>query len=127
MKMIYTSPDAPLPLGPYSHGVSSGGSNILFVSGQVGINRQTGQVIDDTIENETRQVMKNIAAILSEAGMNFENILKTTIYLKDLKNFSQVNEVYGSCFSRNFPARETVEVSGLPMNVNVEISVIAAK
>jgi len=125
MKTIITSPKAPAPIGPYSHAVLS--DNTLYVSGQVGKDAETGKIVNETIEAEAHQVMKNVHFILLEAKMGFEHIVKTTIFLKDLNNFDTVNKVYGSYFLDNFPARETVEVSKLPLNVNVEISVIAVK
>lgn len=123
MKKIITSKNAPAPIGPYSHGVLM--NNMLFVSGQVGKHPQTGELILADIKSETHQVMNNIKGILTDAGMDFSNVVKTTIFLKDLNNFAQVNEVYGSYYTDNFPARETVQVSRLPLDVNVEISVIA--
>ena len=125
MKQIITSKNAPEPIGPYSHAVLV--NNMLFVSGQICKNQATGELINGEIKSETKQVMENLKAILTEAGMDFTNICKTTIFLKNMNDFAQVNEVYGSYFTSNFPARETVEVSKLPLNLNVEISVIAAK
>lgn len=122
MKKIITSPNAPAPIGPYSHAVSVNG--FLYVSGQVG-KKATGEMVISDIKSETRQVMENIGAILNEARLDFSHIIKSTIFLTDMNNFSRVNEVYGSFFSQDFPARETVQVSKLPLNVNVEISVIA--
>ncbi len=127
MKKIITSPNAPDPIGPYSHGNLVAAGNMLFVSGQIGKNAVTGELITGDIKSETTQVMSNIKAILTEAGMDFTNIVKTTIFLQDFGDFAKVNEVYGSYFTGNFPARETVEVSRLPLDVNVEISVIAVK
>lgn len=124
-KTVVYSPDAPAPIGPYSQAVQFG--SMLFVSGQIAIDQTTGKIISDTIENETRQVMKNIGYVLQAAGMNFSNIVKTSIFLKDMNNFPKVNEVYGGNFTDNPPARETVEVSRLPKDVNVEISCIAIK
>ena len=124
-KKIITSKNAPAPIGPYSHGVLIG--NTLYVSGQVGKDPHTGELILSDIKKETTRVMENIKGILTEAGMDFSHIVKTTIFLKSMDNFSSVNEVYGSYFTGNYPARETVEVSKLPLNVNVEISVIAVK
>jgi len=124
-KKIVNAISAPAPIGPYSQAVIAG--KFLFGSGQIAINSVTGQLVTSDIETETRQVMQNIEAILLEAGMNFGNIIKTTIFLKDMNNFAKVNEIYGSYFSGDFPARETVEVSRLPKDVNVEISVIAAE
>lgn len=124
MKKIITSKNAPEPIGPYSHGVLHG--NMLFVSGQVGKHPQTGEIPGD-IEGQTTRVMENIEAILKDGGMNFSNVVKTTIFLADFKDFATVNAIYGSCFTGDFPARETVEVSRLPLDVLVEISVIAIK
>ncbi len=125
MKTIVNTANAPAPIGPYSQAVAAG--NFVFLSGQIAINPATGELVLDDIKAETKQVMENIKAVLAEAGINFTNIFKTTIFLKDMGNFPQVNEVYGSYFTGQFPARETVEVSGLPKNVNVEISVTAIK
>ncbi len=125
MKKIITSNNAPTPIGPYSHAVLSG--NMLFVSGQVAKKADTGELVLGNITDETHQVMYNLKAILTEAGMDFSNVCKTTIFLTDMNDFASVNEVYGSYFSSDFPARETVQVSKLPLNVNVEISVIAIK
>jgi 2-iminobutanoate/2-iminopropanoate deaminase len=123
MKTIINTNNAPSPIGPYSQAVQFG--NMLFVSGQIAINPATGELDLSNIENETHQVMKNIGAILTEAGINYSHIIKTGIFLKDMNQFAAVNEVYGSYFSSNFPARETVQVSRLPKDVNVEISVVA--
>ncbi len=125
MKKIIRTDKAPAPIGPYSQAVLSG--NTLYVSGQIALNPVDGQLITINIIRETNQVMENIGAILKEAGFDYSDILKTTIFLKDLQNFQTVNEVYGNYFKDNFPARETVEVSKLPKDVNVEISVIAGK
>ena len=122
---IITSSQAPAPIGPYSQATLANGT--LYVSGQIALNQETGNLVTDSIENETHQVMKNLQAILAEAGMDFTNVLKCTIFVKDLNNFGRINETYGSYFSSNPPARETVEVSRLPKDVNVEISCIAAK
>ena len=123
MKTIIDTDNAPAPIGPYSQSVKAG--NFLFVSGQVAIDPSTGELVLDDIKTETKQVMENIKAILTEAGVNFSNIVKTSIFLKDMQNFGQVNEVYATYFTAQFPARETVQVSGLPKNVNVEITVTA--
>jgi 2-iminobutanoate/2-iminopropanoate deaminase len=122
-KIIIKTNNAPEPIGPYSQAVKVG--NMLFVSGQVAINPATGNVENETLTAETHLVMKNIAAVLQEAGASFEHIVKTTIFLTDMALFVEVNEVYGSYFTGNYPARETVAVKGLPKNVNVEISVTA--
>jgi 2-iminobutanoate/2-iminopropanoate deaminase len=122
-KNIFTT-QAPAPIGPYSQAVMVG--ELLFVSGQIAIDPATGDLVTDNIEQEARQVMLNIGAILKEAGLNYHHIVKSSIFLKDMNNFAKVNEVYGHFFSSHYPARETVEVSRLPKDVNVEISVIAA-
>ncbi len=123
-KTIIKTSSAPAPIGPYNQAVKAG--NLLFVSGQIALDPATGSLLNDSIEEETTQVMKNLGAILTEAGAGFEHIAKTTIFLSDMNLFAAVNEIYGSFFSGNdYPARETVAVKGLPKNVNVEISVIA--
>jgi 2-iminobutanoate/2-iminopropanoate deaminase len=125
MKTMINTTNAPAPIGPYNQAVAAG--NFIFLSGQIALNPANGQLITDDIKNETKQVMENIKAILIEAGINFSHIVKTTIFLTDMQDFAQVNEVYGTYFSDNFPARETVQVAGLPKGVNVEISVTAVK
>jgi 2-iminobutanoate/2-iminopropanoate deaminase len=125
MKKVIRTEKAPAPIGPYSQAVMAG--NTLYVSGQIAINPANGQLEIVNVIRETNQVMENIGAILKEAGYEYSDIVKTTIFLTDMNNFQAVNEVYGSYFSKDFPARETVEVSVLPKNVNVEISVIAVK
>jgi 2-iminobutanoate/2-iminopropanoate deaminase len=125
MKTIITSKNAPAPIGPYSHAVLK--ANMLFVSGQVAKHPATGELILGDVKSETKQVMENIRGILTDAGMDFTHICKTTIFLTDMNNFASVNEVYGSYFTGDYPARETVQVSKLPLNVNVEISVTAIK
>lgn len=125
MKKCIQTTQAPLPIGPYSQAVLANG--ILFVSGQIAINPSDGNLILTDIHEETRQVMKNIESILKEAGMDRLNVVKTTIFLSDMKYFSSVNEVYATYFRDNYPARETVQVSRLPKDVNVEISVIAVQ
>ncbi len=123
MKEIINSSQAPAPIGPYSQAVKYG--NTLYVSGQIPIDQASGAMIDENIEAETEQVMKNIEFILNEAGLTFSNVLKCSIFVSDMGNFARINEVYGKYFQENPPARETVEVSGLPKGVNVEISCIA--
>ena len=125
MKTIINSKNAPAPIGPYSQAVLAG--NTLFASGQIAINPATGELEMSSIEIETEQVMQNIKAVLREANMTFENIVKCSIFLSSMDSFLQVNEVYGKYFPTNPPARETVEVSCLPKRVNVEISFIAIK
>lgn len=123
MKQIITTTNAPAPIGPYSQAVKAG--NFLFVSGQVAINPENGELNIGSIEEETHQVMRNLKAVLLEAGLTFDNVVKSTIFLSDMGTFAQVNDIYGQYFTADFPARETVQVSVLPKNVNVEISVIA--
>lgn len=123
MKKIIQTKNAPSPIGPYNQAVLAGG--MLYLSGQIALDPYSGNLMLDSIETETHQVMKNIEAILSEAGLNFSHVVKTSIFLLDMNNFARVNEVYGAYFTSDYPARETVQVSCLPKNVNVEISMIA--
>lgn len=123
MKKIVLSKEAPAPIGPYSQAVIHG--NTLYVSGQIAIEQSSGNMITDNIEAETDQVMKNLGFILKEAGADYNQIIKCSIFVSDMGNFAKINEVYGKYFPENPPARETVEVSCLPKNVNVEISCIA--
>lgn len=123
MKTIINTSNAPAPIGPYSQAVMAGG--LLFVSGQIAMDPVNGELILADIKTETRQVMENIKAILTEAGIDFSHVIKTSIFLKDMQNFTKVNEVYGAYFTADFPARETVQVAALPKNVNVEITVTA--
>ena len=122
-KKVIKTDKAPAPIGPYNQAIRSG--NMLFVSGQIAIDPATNELIEGDTTKEAHQVMKNLQAILEEAGLNFNHVIKSTIFLKDMSLFSQVNEVYGSYFSADYPARETVAVRGLPKDVNVEISMIA--
>lgn len=124
-KSVVYSENAPEPIGPYSQAIQAG--NMLFVSGQIAIQKSTGNLIVGNIEDETVQVMANIRDILAVAGLDFSNVVKSSIFLKDMNNFPKVNEVYGRYYKINPPARETVEVSRLPKDVNVEISCIAMK
>ena len=124
-KTVIYSPGAPDPIGPYSQAIQSG--NLVFISGQIAIQKTTGNIITGNITDETNQVMKNLSEILKAAGMDFTHVVKSTIFLKDMGNFPLVNEAYGKNFTSNPPARETVEVSRLPKDVNVEISCIAVK
>jgi len=124
-KNIINTSHAPAPIGPYSQAVQAG--NFLFISGQVAINPATGNIEATDAAGEATQVMNNLKAVLTEAGFDFSHVVKTTIFLSDMSLFGTVNEVYGKYFIGNFPARETVAVKGLPKNVNVEISMIAAK
>ena len=123
MKKIIETSNAPAPIGPYSQAVQVG--NLLYVSGQIALVPTTGELLLSSIADETHQVMKNIGAILTAANTEYSKIVKTSIFLKDMNDFAKVNGVYGSYFNAEFPARETVQVSALPKNVNVEITVIA--
>ena len=125
MKSVIHTNNAPAPIGPYSQAVKAG--NMLFVSGQIAIDPISNQLIAGTIEEEAKRVMQNIHELLSSAGFSFADVIKTSIFLSDMKHFAVVNEIYGSFFHADFPARETVAVLGLPKNVNVEISVTAYK
>jgi 2-iminobutanoate/2-iminopropanoate deaminase len=124
-KSVVYSDQAPEPIGPYSQAIQAG--NMLFISGQIAIERSSGNIISADIESETRQVMVNLEKILKAAGFDFSNVVKSSIFLKDMNNFPKVNAIYGEYFKTNPPARETVEVSRLPKDVNVEISCIAVK
>ncbi len=124
-KTIINTPNAPQPIGPYNQAIQSG--DFLFISGQVCIDPATGALKNKDLGEETHQVMHNLRAILHEAGMDFNNVVKTTIFITDMKRFADINEIYSKYFADNFPARETVQVSALPKFVNVEISMIAAK
>lgn len=122
-KIIYTD-KAPAPIGPYNQAVLSG--NTLYTSGQIALDPRTMELVVSNIEAETKQVMENMKAVLEAAGMTFENVVKTTIFIMDMNDFGKINTVYASYFNEeNSPARETVQVAGLPKNVNVEISMIA--
>ncbi len=123
MAQIINTKKAPEPIGPYNQSVKTG--NLLFVSGQVPFIAETMELVTESVEAETHQVMKNLKAILNEAGLDLKNIVKTSIFCKDLNDFARINEVYGSYFDGDYPARECVEVARLPKDVNVEISVIA--
>ncbi|MCU0421281.1 MAG: Rid family detoxifying hydrolase [Bacteroidia bacterium] len=124
-KKIITSSGSPAPIGPYSPAVQVG--NTLYTSGQVAKDAQTGNMIQDNISLETTKVMQNLQAILNSAGYDFSNVVKTTIYCTDLNDFAAINEAYGSFFSGNYPARETVQVVRLPLGARVEISMVAVK
>lgn len=126
MKKIINTPNAPAPIGPYNQAVLI--KDTLYISGQIPIDPSTGVLIEGDIKKETRQSMENLKAILSEANMTFEDVVKTSIFIKDMHQFSEINEVYGVYFNaKTAPARETVEVANLPKFVNVEISMIAIK
>ena len=124
MKKIIFTEKAPAPIGPYNQAVLTG--NTLYTSGQIAINPASGELVLDTIEIETKQVMENMKAVLEAAGMTFENVVKSTIFISNMNDFGSINSVYGSYFNeKTAPARETVQVACLPKNVNVEISMIA--
>ena len=126
MKKIIKTDKAPAPIGPYNQAVLTG--NMLYISGQIALNPETNELEADELQKETTRVMENLKAILNEAGMDFENVIKTSIFISDMNNFAKINEVYGSYFNaETAPARETVEVANLPKFVNVEISAIAVK
>jgi 2-iminobutanoate/2-iminopropanoate deaminase len=123
MREIFSIPGAPKPIGPYSQAVKVNGT--LYVSGQIPLNPQTGDLVLDSIENATHRVMQNIQALVEEAGMQMKDVVKMSIFIKDMGQFSQINNVYAQYFSGDFPARETVQVADLPMGVPIEISCIA--
>lgn len=126
MKKIITTPNAPAPIGPYSQAILNNGT--LYISGQIPINPETNDLISSSIKDETTQVMKNLEAVLNAANMTFKNIVKTSIFISDMRNFSEINAVYATYFNEaTAPARETVEVANLPKYVNVEISAIAVQ
>jgi 2-iminobutanoate/2-iminopropanoate deaminase len=126
MKKIIQTAHAPAPIGPYNQAVLKG--NTLFISGQIPINPKTGELISSGVKDETKQVMENLKAVLAEADMCFEDVVKTSIFISDMNDFTHINEVYGAYFNEETaPARETVEVANLPKFVNVEISMIAIK
>ncbi|WP_243472108.1 Rid family detoxifying hydrolase [Winogradskyella sp. MH6] len=126
MKKIINTPNAPAPIGPYNQAVLVG--NTLYTSGQIALHPKTMLLVTDTIEEETKQVMENMKAVLAAADMTFENVIKTSIFISDMHNFAKINTVYATYFNEDTaPARETVEVANLPKFVNVEISMIAVK
>ncbi|WP_372755154.1 RidA family protein [Mariniflexile sp.] len=126
MKKVINTPKAPAPIGPYNQAILTG--NTLYTSGQIAINPVTGELVLTDIKNETKQVMQNLQAVLEAAEMTFANVIKSSIFISDMDDFAQINEIYGSYFDEaNAPARETVQVARLPKNVNVEISMIAVK
>lgn len=126
MKKIINTTNAPAPIGPYNQAILTG--NTLYTSGQIALSASTGELVNTTIEVETKQVMQNLKAVLEAADMTFENVIKSSIFIADMNDFSKINEVYGTYFNANTaPARETVEVSNLPKFVGVEISMIAVK
>lgn len=127
MKSVISTKAAPSAIGPYSQGIIlEGAKRMVFLSGQIALNPENGQMVSGGIEGETRQVMKNISALLAEMGASFEHVVKTTIFLKNFNDFSKVNEIYGSHFAKNPPARSTVEVARLPKDALIEIECIVA-
>lgn len=124
-KQIIKTENAPAPIGPYNQAVLA--NDTLYISGQIALHPQTNALILDDIETETHQVMRNLQGVLAAANMDFSNLVKCSIFLSDMNDFPKVNAIYGSYFDKDFPARETVQVSCLPKNVNVEISGIAVK
>lgn len=122
-KKIINTKNAPAPIGPYNQAILVSGT--LYISGQICIDPSSGNLKNKDIQEETHQCMQNLKSILLEAGMSFDNVVKTTIFITDMKQFSEINEIYGKYFTGDFPARETVQVSALPKFVNVEISMIA--
>jgi 2-iminobutanoate/2-iminopropanoate deaminase len=125
MKNIIYSENAPKPIGPYSQAVEI--DNLVFLSGQIGIDPKTGNIVPGGVVAEARQVMKNIQAVLEEANLTFENVIKSTIFLTNLTVFNEVNQIYGEYFTEDFPARSTIEVQALPKGAKIEIEVIAQK
>jgi|TARA_B110000305_G_C19227317_1_gene533460 2-iminobutanoate/2-iminopropanoate deaminase len=124
MKKIFNTKNAPAPLGPYNQAIMAG--NMFFTSGQIAINPENGDLVIENIKSETRQVMENLKSVLSSANIDFENVVKSSIFISSMEDFEDINDVYGSYFSAsNAPARETVQVAKLPKGVNVEISMIA--
>lgn len=125
MKKVINTLKAPSPIGPYNQAILSG--DTLYISGQIALNAESGKLILDSIPLETQQVMENLKAVLEAADMTFNNVVKSTIFISNMDDFTQINEVYGSYFNEDAPARETVQVAKLPKGVNVEISMIAVK
>lgn len=126
MKTIINTDKAPAPIGPYNQAILTG--NTLYLSGQIALNPSTGELVLNSLKEETTQVMENLNAVLTAAGMSFENVVKSTIFLTDMNNFTEINKVYAQYFKEeNAPARETVAVAGLPKSVNIEISMIAVR
>ena len=125
MKQVIKTENAPAPIGPYNQAILTNGT--LYMSGQIALDPETDELVDENVESETQQVMANLQAVLKEADMDFSNVVKTSIFLADMNDFSKVNEVYGKSFGDDAPARETVQVARLPKDVKVEISMIAVK
>jgi len=126
MKKIVNTRNAPAAIGPYSQGVATEGGRTVYLSGQIALDPATGQIVEGGVEAETKQVMKNIEALLKEVGANFEHVVKTTIFLKDFNDFATVNQLYGAHFPKNPPARSTVEVVRLPRDAKIEIECIVS-
>lgn len=124
-KQVIKSPDAPAAIGPYSQAIKAG--NTLYCSGQIAIDPKTGELVTESIEVETKQVLDNLGAVLKEAGMSYSDVVRATVYMTDMENYKRINAVYGQYFTENPPARVAVQVANLPKYVNVEISCIAVK
>ncbi|MDA7802999.1 RidA family protein [Crocinitomix sp.] len=124
MRKVIQTIKAPAAIGPYSQAILL--NNVLYTSGQIALLPETGELVQESLSAESHQVMRNLKAVLNAAGLNFENVVKTTIFLKDMSDFAEVNEIYATYFSSDFPARETVQVAKLPKDVRVEISMIAS-
>ena len=125
MKKIIRTDKAPAPIGPYNQAVMA--NDALYISGQIALDPETGELHTSNIQEETKWVLKHLGSILEEAGMDYSNVVKCSIFISDMGQFAEINEVYGAYFSENAPARETVEVACLPKNVNIEISAIAVR
>ena len=125
MKKIIKTNNAPAAIGPYNQAILS--NNTLYCSGQIAIKPETGDLVLDNITNETTQIMNNILGVLESAKMDFSNVVKCSIFMKNMKDYNEINKVYSNFFTKNFPAREAIEVSNLPKDANIEISVIAVK
>ena len=124
-KIVISSPDAPAAIGPYSQAIKAG--NTLYCSGQIAIDPKTGELVNETIEVETEQVLKNLGAVLKEAGMDYSDVVRATVYMSDIENYARINSIYAKYFTDKPPARAAVQVANLPKYVNVEISCIAVK
>jgi len=125
MKKVISTKKAPVAIGPYSQGVWAG--DLLYTSGQVALIPETGEMDNQSIETETHRVMKNLSALLNEAGLSFQHMIKTSIFIKDMNDFGKINEIYASYLEEPYPARETVEVARLPKDAKIEISIVAKK
>jgi 2-iminobutanoate/2-iminopropanoate deaminase len=125
MKRIVSTPNAPRAIGPYSQAIEVRGTRLLFLSGQIPLDPATGELVTGAIEDQAARVLENLAAVLAAAGAGFEHVVKTTVFLVDLAEFQKVNEIYGRAFTRNAPARSTVQVAALPRGARIEIEAVA--